>query len=66
MSEASKDKIVASLDHMVEAANNMNVASVKLRQAGDKATADKLDKVRADFRAIRLEVANRLGETTKR
>lgn len=66
MSQESLDKIADALNHMVEAANDMNIASTKLRQAGDKATADKLEKVRADFRALRLDVTNRITEGEKR
>lgn len=66
MSQESLDKIADALLHMVEAANEMNFASTKLRQAGDKATADKLDKVRADFRTLRLDVTNRITEGEKR
>ena len=65
MSQESLDKIADALNHMVEAANEMNIASTKLRQAGDKATADRLDKVRADFRTLRLDVTNRVTESDR-
>lgn len=65
MSQESIDKACDALNHMVDAANELNFASTKLRQAGDKTTADKLDKVRDDFRAIRLDVASKLSDKTR-
>lgn len=62
MSQESIDKACSALNHMVEAANEMSTASVELKMAGDKATAELLDKIRSDFRSLRLEVAKRLNE----
>jgi hypothetical protein len=66
MSEQSRDKITAALNQMVEAADKMFLAHANLLEAGDKATAAELDKVRDAFRPLRLKVASRLGEANKR
>ena len=56
MSNKTQDMISDSLLHMVEAADEMNLASNGLREAGDKQRADRLDKIRDDFRGLRMEI----------
>jgi len=70
MSNKTQDMISDSLLHMVEAADELHLASKGLREAGDKQRADRLDKIRDDFRVLRHEitdlVADEIAKSTSR
>lgn len=65
MSKESLDKAADALGNMVIAANHMWAAHSQLLEAGDKATAARLSKIRDDFRALRLEVTTRITENKR-
>ncbi len=62
MSQKSQDTICDALNHMVDGANEMYEASKKLKIAGDHARAEKLDKIRDNFRDLRMEITKLVGE----